>query len=110
MARIAGWVKANPDKYRAYASKWRRSRKEYLNLKTQMRRRRCTDRLPAWADKSAIRALYELAAAMTRETGIQHEVDHIIPLQGRTVCGLHCEANLRVVPMRVNRQKSNSWI
>jgi hypothetical protein len=62
---------------------------------------------PVWADFEKIKAFYETADALGMLTGEWHEVDHIIPLQGRTVCGLHCPANLQVVPRSVNRAKSN---
>lgn len=62
-----------------------------------------------WANLDAIRAAYELADAMTRETGRLHVVDHIIPLQGREVSGLHVETNLRVIEHRENAVKHNSW-
>ena len=42
-------------------------------------------------------------------TGRQHVVDHIIPLQGRTVSGLHVETNLRVVEHHENARKHNTW-
>lgn len=44
---------------------------------------------------------------MTAETGIQHQVDHIVPLRHPLVCGLHCEANLQVIPALDNQRKSN---
>ncbi len=47
------------------------------------------------ADKEAIKALYREAAEKTRETGIKHEVDHVVPLQGDLVSGLHWEGNMR---------------
>lgn len=62
---------------------------------------------PRWADADAIAAIYAECARITRLTGIPHEVDHIVPLLGREVCGLHVEGNLRVVPRHVNRRKSN---
>ncbi len=40
---------------------------------------------------------------------IQFVVDHVIPLQGRMVCGLHVEGNLRVVPASVNARKHNFY-
>jgi hypothetical protein len=62
---------------------------------------------PAWADQSAIAAVYADAARITLETGIPHEVDHVIPIAGKTVCGLHIAANLQVIPAIENRRKSN---
>lgn len=55
---------------------------------------------PPWADLEAIRRIYEQASA----AGL--EVDHEIPLQGRLVCGLHVENNLRAIPAHANRRKS----
>lgn len=62
---------------------------------------------PRWADVDAIASIYAECARITRVSGVPHEVDHIIPLLGRGVCGLHVEANLRIVPRHVNRRKSN---
>ncbi len=42
-----------------------------------------------------------------RETGIKHHVDYFYPLQGKTMCGLHVETNLRVIPALDNLRKSN---
>lgn len=62
-----------------------------------------------WADPAAIKAFYDEAERLTRETGITHEVDHIIPLVGRRVSGLHIETNLRVITKAENRAKSNHF-
>ncbi len=63
--------------------------------------------IPPWANFSAMVEIYEEAARLTRETGIPHEVDHVVPLQSAWVCGLHCEANLKVDTAENNRRKSN---
>ena len=63
-------------------------------------------RTPPWADKKAIENVYLEATRLTRKTGVRHDVDHIIPLRGKLVSGLHvanqttttlpCEAKLRI--------------
>lgn len=64
---------------------------------------------PKWADLSAIRAVYRMAAQAERDTGIAHEVDHIVPLRGGKVCGLHVHWNLQVLSRAENRKKSNRY-
>lgn len=65
---------------------------------------------PRWADMEQIAAFYLEAARLTAETGVPHEVDHKVPLRHPLVCGLHVPNNLQVVPMTVNRSKSNRFI
>ncbi|UEP42759.1 HNH endonuclease signature motif containing protein [Burkholderia sp. B21-005] len=65
---------------------------------------------PRWADPSAIALLYREAERKTKKTGVDHHVDHIVPLRGRKVCGLHVENNLRVVTATENLSKHNKLI
>ncbi len=60
-----------------------------------------------WADHDKIRQFYALAKELTERTGVEHEVDHIYPLQGETVCGLHVETNLQILTKTANRAKGN---
>lgn len=75
------------------------------------RRRRLVQRLatPSWVDQGAIVAIYERCREQARQTGIAHDVDHIVPILGRKVCGLHVPWNLRVIPAVDNRRKSNHF-
>lgn len=74
------------------------------------RRRRETQATPAWADIKAIREMYKLAAFLTKSTGEAHVVDHIVPLAGKLVCGLHVHWNMQVIHWRENAVKSwHTW-
>jgi excisionase family DNA binding protein len=70
-------------------------------------RARKLKRYVSWADREAMKAIYAEAQRLTRETGIPHEVDHMLPLCGRIVSGLHVENNLQVLPKYLNRMKGN---
>jgi len=93
-----------------------RRRKHYADNKPVYianARRREADKLratPVWANLDAITALYVLREKLTAETGILHHVDHIIPLRGRAVCGLHVHNNLRVIPAAENLRRGNRLI
>lgn len=63
---------------------------------------------PPWAVPAECLAFWALSRRMTLATGVQHSVDHIVPLQNPTVCGLHCPANMRVIPFADNLRKSNN--
>jgi hypothetical protein len=73
----------------------------------QTRKKRAT---PVWVNRSTLEVFYAEAQELSRQTGILHEVDHIIPLTHPLVCGLHVPANLQVLPRGVNRRKANQWI
>ena len=73
------------------------------------RRRAIQNATPLWltdAEKQEMADLYLEAATRTIQTGVKHHVDHIIPLQGKTVCGLHVPWNLQVIEAIENLKKS----
>jgi 5-methylcytosine-specific restriction endonuclease McrA len=61
------------------------------------------DRVPTWANLEAIKEIYRVA----RESGMV--VDHIIPLRGRLVSGLHVEGNLQLLSQKENDKKGNKY-
>ena len=101
------WAKTNPEKIKATARRWRQRNKSKTNVFTAHYRATKLRATPAWANEFFIDEAYHLAALRTKHTGIEWHVDHIVPLKSKRVCGLHVETNLRVVPARVNRVKSN---
>lgn len=93
--------KKNSEYYYNHASE-HNARIRYYKLK----RKRAT---PGWADYDKIMEIYRKAKEMTDETGIIYEVDHIIPLNGKNVCGLHVENNLQILTQEENRLKFNHY-
>lgn len=93
-ANFAAWAKANPHKVNALIAK---------------RRATLARAVPRWADATAIERVYEQAEALSERMGRRFNVDHVVPLQGRTVCGLHCEANLQLLVTAENLRKHNRW-
>jgi 5-methylcytosine-specific restriction endonuclease McrA len=53
--------------------------------------------------------MYKKAAELTKMTGVCHEVDHIIPLQGKNISGLHCPLNLQILTKSENSRKGNRY-
>lgn len=67
---------------------------------------------PSWLtpeDKEVIASLYSEAQRLTESTGEPWHVDHIVPLQGKTVCGLHVPWNLQVITATENLAKNNRF-
>lgn len=107
-ARKRAWCAKNPEKVRERA---RRSHAKDVGQRAAYVRQRQAAKLqrtPPWLTKGQLKDMeifYMLARVLTKETGIPHEVDHIVPLQGKTVSGLHVAWNLQVLTRQGNRSK-----
>ena len=103
------WIAKNPEKKaasnRAYKEKYRFK----VNANQAKYRATKLKRTVSWANKKLIQQIYKQARALTEETGEPYHVDHIIPLQGELVSGLHVETNLQIMPARDNVRKSNKF-
>lgn len=82
--------------------KWRENNKDKTRLKSANERAVRLQRLPLWADKEAIKNFY-------LNCPLGHHVDHIIPLRGKTVSGLHILENLQYLPAKENISKGNKF-
>jgi hypothetical protein len=95
IARLNKYRKNNPEKFTA------------LNAKRRAAKLNAT---PAWLTKEHLQEIEELflcAKMFKLYTGEEYHVDHIVPLQGNNVCGLHVPWNLQVIPAKENLTKSN---
>ena len=111
-AVIVAWSKANPEKVKEYARRTKAKNRGVVNANTAKRRLSKIHRTPTWLtsdDYWLIGEVYELAALRTKMFGFAWHVDHIIPLQGKNVSGLHVPLNLRVIPGAENVNKSNQY-
>ena len=102
-----------PEEKRAYRSAWKANNQVQVLADNKVRRRKHRQATPPWLtrkQKTEIRQLYQIAITMTRTTGEQYVVDHIVPLRGESVCGLHVPWNLRVVTREENLTKSNKHL
>jgi hypothetical protein len=100
-------LRANPEIGRQKTARWAKNNKPRVlasNARREAIRKLAT---PAWADKKMIRNFYKEARRLTEKTGIQHHVDHIVPLISPVVCGLHVEHNLQVMAAVDNVRKGN---
>ena len=84
------------------ARKWRRNNKAYDAFRARTYRARKQQQLPAWADLTKIKEIY-----LNCPEG--YHVDHIVPLKGKIVSGLHVEYNLQYLPARENLAKRNIY-
>lgn len=113
---------ANPEKIRAAATKYCAANKEVAvdryrewakanpgKALARCRKRQAAklNRTPPWASLKEIEKIYQLAARVSKFTGVPMHVDHIIPLQGKNISGLHAENNLQIIPASVNLSKGN---
>lgn len=116
LAKNRALYAANPEQYRAYHREYQKKNAEVLrprNAKAAMARIAAKKkRTPSWLNANdlwMIEQAYVVAAMRTQITGIAWEVDHIVPLQGTCVSGLHVPWNLQVIPASVNRSKRNKF-
>ena len=111
-SRIKKWSQENPERKRQNDKAWvaaNKDRAHSLKAKYRAARRQAC---PPWVDDehmARIHEIYRLRREISDRTGVVHEVDHIVPLQGKIVCGLHVWWNLRVIPREENNRRPRIW-
>ena len=100
----------NPDfceKMKQYQVNYKRANKHRTVMWEANRRAMLLKATPSWGNQDLVLQIYEKSAQLTKETGIQHHVDHIVPLINNMVCGLHTEHNLQIITAESNLRKGN---
>ena len=98
------------EKLSVYLAHWRKENSHKMCAYANKRRALLIGATPAWADERKIESFYRQAALMNQQSPeMRYEVDHIIPLNSRLVCGLHTHENMQILPAKQNRAKKNSF-
>ena len=94
-----------------YHKRWRKKNPEAAkaSINRSAARRREALVTPAWANEKKIERIYMLAAWASKFTDEPLQVDHIIPIQNKAVCGLHVENNLQILKKSENIRKKNKF-
>ena len=104
------WAAANPEKVAATTKRYRQKHPDAYTAQAVANVAKRAKRVPQWLtseDKWLLRQAYDLAKLRTEMFGFPWEVDHILPLRGALVSGLHVPTNVQVIPKTLNRAKRN---
>jgi 5-methylcytosine-specific restriction endonuclease McrA len=110
---FSDYYQDNKERLRPIRDLWRQNNLDLLAAKEAKRRSGKLYATPTWlTDKqlSEIKSIYKLAKKLEKLTGIKYHVDHIVPLKGVSVCGLHVPWNLKAIPAEENLKKHNKLI
>jgi hypothetical protein len=111
-AKTQSWREKNRSLTRSYASEYKLKNRPTYTANQIKRHVGKKNRTPNWLtefDLLKINCYYQLAAMRSRESGEKWHVDHIIPLHGKIVSGLHVPNNLRVITATENERKRNYY-
>lgn len=104
------WSKLNSEKVKLYKRVYAATHSGQVNAITAKRRAAKLQATPPWLTKDQlkeIKAYYVLAKELQWLSEELLEVDHVVPLQGENVSGLHVPWNLQILPRSLNGKKSN---
>lgn len=100
----------NKDKIIESNRRYRQRNKHKRRFNERCRKRKIKSSIPSWADYLQMQAYYDVCKFFNEVNGfIKYHVDHIIPINGKNVCGLHVHNNLQVIPALDNIRKSNKY-
>lgn len=102
----------NCDKIKSYFSEYQKKHSGKYAAHCAKRSSLLKNRTPVWLsnkDVKYIECLYKIASRLSLCLQVKHHIDHILPLQGKHVSGLHIPSNLQVVSIYINLRKNNKY-
>lgn len=103
------WRTENKQRDNKNSNEWRKKNPQFTSATNANRRAAKLRAAPAWRNHFFISEAYDLAKRRTQAFGYRWVVDHVVPLISESVCGLHVEHNLNVIPETHNTLKGNFW-
>lgn len=106
------YKKKNKVKIRKITRRYVNKNRAKITSFNAKRRAAKLQRTPKWLTKedlACIQRIYRKAQAATKRMGVLYHVDHIYPLQGRKVSGLHVPGNLQILTAEENVRKNNRY-
>ena len=106
----ARWRARNPEKARNVQTRWRARNPAKVAAAASRRRAAILKATPSWLNVRQhleMNYMYEKAAKLREKTGDMYHVDHVVPLRGKNVCGLHVPWNLQLLEDADNWRKGN---
>lgn len=107
-----GWAKDNPERAKERLMQWYKDNPGIRAFYKSKRKAQILQATPDWLsdfDMLKIKCIYQVCAMRNKESEVAWHVDHVVPLQGKTVCGLHVPWNLKVIPAKDNMAKGNKF-
>jgi len=112
----------NPEYQKTYQQQWRSSKPNYQkqwrdqnpdksNALRRFRYGALKNSIPGWFEDELVAQIYKKRDELNDLYDLRLEVDHIIPINPRdkSVCGLHCWANLQLLDKSINSTKNDNY-
>jgi len=108
----AEYYAANSEKEKEYSAEYQKANLHKFRTYGSNRRAAKSKAIPAWLTEEDWQSMEDInkeAKRIELETGTKMHVDHIHPLKGKLICGLHCPSNLQILTAAENCSKGNKF-
>lgn len=110
--RVRFWKTQNKETINEYKKKYRKKFPLLHSIWDSHKRASRLQRVPSWfnkEDKEIINGFYKKAKEISEANKCLYQVDHIVPLNGKKVSGLHVPWNLQILTAEENNRKNNKY-